>query len=120
MRTIIAGGRDFDDLPWMALCLDELQQHGWSITEVVSGVAKGADITGEEWAHDTEISIKQFPADWETNGKAAGPIRNTKMADYAEALVAFWDGNSRGTKHMIDTAVKKGLYVKVFLYEEIT
>jgi hypothetical protein len=57
-----------------------------------------------------------FPADWKTHGKAAGPIRNRQMAKNAEALIALWDGNSRGTKNMIETATKLGLKVYVKRY----
>jgi len=49
-------------------------------------------------------------------GNAAGPIRNKQMAEYADALVAVWDGKSRGTKNMIDTAISMGLDVKVLNY----
>lgn len=113
MKTIIAGGRDFRDYELLS---GRMQEIPWQITEVVSGKAKGADSLGELWATNSK-PIKQFPANWKKHGKAAGPIRNTEMAEYADALVAFWDGKSRGTRHMIETAAKKGLYVKVFFYE---
>ena len=57
--------------------------------------------------------IKRFPADWENLGRGAGYVRNVQMAFYADALIAFWDGESRGTKHMIDIAKEKGLMVRV-------
>jgi hypothetical protein len=112
MRTIIAGGRDFNDFTMLCESMDEIP---WVVSEVVSGTAKGADRLGERWAGDNPVKL--FPADWNKHGKAAGHIRNSEMAKYAEALVAFWDGKSKGTKGMIETAVKKGLYVKVFFYE---
>jgi hypothetical protein len=57
--------------------------------------------------------------DWESFGKAAGPIRNEEMADNAEALLAIWDGSSRGTISMIELARKKGLRVFVYnVYED--
>ena len=88
--------------------------NGPRITEVVSGCASGADTLGEQWAEAHYHKIKKFPADWEGLGKAAGHIRNDEMANYAGALVAFWDGKSPGTKSMIDKAIRRGLYVKVF------
>lgn len=114
MKTIIAGGRDFC-YPYMLE--DDLQEIPWEITEIVSGGARGADAIGEQYGFDCEIPVKVFPADWDKHGKAAGHIRNAEMAVYSDALVAFWDGKSRGTKNMIETAAKKGLYVKVFFYE---
>ena len=86
----------------------------WDVTEVVSGTARGVDSLGEQWAKTQNIPIKRFPADWNTHGRAAGHIRNAEMANYAEALVALWDGQSRGTKNMIASAQKKGLKVFVF------
>lgn len=117
MRTIIAGGRDFDDYDFMVEALSYVESCGWSIHEVVCGTARGADTLGEAWGRDTEKQIERFIAQWDKFGKRAGYLRNADMAEYAEALVAFWDGKSKGTKHMIDTAVKKGLYVKVFNYK---
>jgi len=110
MKTIIAGSRDgvrFQDVEKaMEIC-------GWVPTEVVSGKARGVDTMGERWSYERQIPIIDFPADWDEHGKSAGYIRNTEMGDYAEALVAIWDGGSRGTMHMINIAKKKGLTVYV-------
>ena len=109
MRTIIAGSRDYEFVGEDVALLD-----GMTITEVVCGGARGADECGRQWAVDRSIPVKMFPADWVTHGRSAGPIRNRKMAEYAERLVAFWDGESRGTRHMIEVARKLGLEVVVF------
>ena len=58
-----------------------------------------------------------YPADWERHGRAAGPIRNEEMAEVSDALIAFWDGKSRGTKSMIEIARRKGLQVAVVRYD---
>lgn len=87
------------------------------ITEVVSGNARGADEMGEWWASENGIQIKLFPANWSKFGKAAGPIRNEEMAKYADCLVAFWDGKSKGTSNMLDLAEKYGLHIEVVLSE---
>jgi len=81
--------------------------------EIVSGTARGADEMGERFAKEKGYALKQFPADWDTFGKSAGYRRNSQMADYADACVVFWDGKSRGTKHMIDLAEKTGLLLRV-------
>lgn len=73
------------------------------ITEVVSGAAIGVDQEGEHWASHYGAKVKRFPVekeDWINKGKSAGPIRNKKMADYADALLLIWDGQSRGSANM--------------------
>lgn len=84
--------------------IDRADAQGFfKITEVVCGLAKGADTWGKEWAEQLGFPVKEFPADWEKYGKAAGAIRNKQMADYADAAIVFiWD-DSRGSKHMIET-----------------
>jgi hypothetical protein len=78
-----------------------------TVTEVVSGCAHGADKLGERWAASLKIPVARFPADWDTHGKRAGFIRNSEMAEYADACIVFWNGTSKGTKHMIDIAKRK-------------
>lgn len=74
---------------------------GFTITEEVCGTARGADTLGKQWAEAHQIPVKEFPADWNQYGKAAGPIRNKQMMEYADAAIVFiWD-NSRGSANMI-------------------
>ena len=114
-RLIIAGGREFSDYPLLRSTLDHLLQNHEHIT-IVSGAARGADKLGEAYACERNHEIAMYPADWNTHGKSAGYKRNELMADNADWLMAFWDGQSRGTKHMIDIATRKGLQVKVHHY----
>lgn len=110
MKTIIAGSRSIIDSEEInkAVSMSEFE-----ITEVVSGTARGVDKLGESWALENGIPIKQFPADWDKFGRGAGYIRNAQMAEYSDALIAVWDGHSRGTRHMINCAQKKGIHVYV-------
>lgn len=110
MRVIIAGGRDFHDY---GVLLDAIIECNFNIQTVVSGGAKGVDALGERYAEAADVPLKLYPADWERHGRAAGPIRNAMMAENADALIAIWDGKSRGTKNMIETARKRGLIVYV-------
>jgi len=111
MRTIIAGSRTIRDY---ALLERAIVESGFHITEVVSGKeSKGVDRLGEIWAERHSIPVKWFPADWSL-GRKAGPIRNRQMAEYADALLALWDGKSKGTKNMIDTAMKMNITVCVY------
>lgn len=115
MHVIIAGGRDFSDHDRATKVLNHLffQKRPDSI---ICGMAKGADLIGKRYADEHGIRVQQFPVDWDTHGKAAGPIRNRQMAEVATHLVAFWDGASRGTKDMITVAEEKGLEVRVIRY----
>jgi hypothetical protein len=104
MKVIIAGSRHMIYMP--TLIEDAIRKSGFNITEEVCGMAAGADSYGAKWAYQNNIPIKKFPADWETHGKAAGPIRNQEMADYADALIVFiWNG-SRGSQDMLSRMEK--------------
>jgi len=112
MRTIIAGSRDGVSLTHVFYAIREC---GWTPSVVISGTARGADQFGERAAEDLGIKIERFPADWTTHGKSAGFIRNTQMAEKAEALIAIWDGKSKGTMNMISIANRNGL--RIFVYK---
>lgn len=104
MKLILAGGRHyrFDDMDWERLRL-------LNPTEIVCGGATGADECGRQWAIDREIPVKTFPADWAKHRRAAGPIRNRQMAEYADAVALFPGG--KGTESMYNEAVKAGLTI---------
>ena len=87
---------------------------GWVPSVVLSGTARGADALGEQWAAKHGVPTERFPADWSAHGKAAGYKRNEQMAACADALLALWNGHSRGTKHMIELATRAGLLVLVW------
>jgi len=78
-------------------------------TIILSGQAQGVDLLGEKWATEHGIPLEYYPADWNKYGKQAGYIRNKEMVEHAEALIAVWDGESKGTKMTIDLARKKNL-----------
>ena len=78
-------------------------------------MAKGPDRIGKLWADDYGYPVKTYPADWDNFGKSAGYRRNEEMVKNADALIAFWDGKSPGTKHMIDLALKKPLDIIIIL-----
>jgi len=84
--------------------------------EIVSGAAKGADKLGERYANERGHKITRFIANWDTFGKAAGYRRNIEMAAYADALIAFWNQESKGTEHMIVIAKQEDLLLRVLIY----
>lgn len=110
MRVIIAGTKSICDGATVRMAIEA---SGFQITEVVSGGSRGVDKSAERIAKSDRIPLKRFPADWDRYGKKAGPLRNREMAAYADALIAVWDGESRGTRHMIETMRKAGKPVYV-------
>lgn len=130
MKVIIAGSRSFGSIldpkcpPThiryiqsndTTVVEEAVKASGFSILEVVSGGARGVDRLGEIWAKKHSLKITQFIPDWDKRGKSAGFWRNNAMADYGDALIAIWDGSSKGTAHMIQAARNRKL--KVFIYE---
>jgi hypothetical protein len=117
MRLIIAGGRDFNDYELLKEKVDYiLSNKPKDNIEIVSGTARGADILGERYAKEKGYKIMEFPAKWGQYGKSAGYKRNEEMANYASHCVCFWDGESKGTKHMIDIAKRERLNLRVIKY----
>lgn len=111
-KVIVAGSRSFDDYDLLKETLDKaFSKH--MPTHILCGEAKGADTLGKQYAKEHNILVESYPADWKTYGKQAGFIRNEQMADNADALIAFHVNDSAGTKHMINTAKKQGLQVRV-------
>jgi predicted Rossmann fold nucleotide-binding protein DprA/Smf involved in DNA uptake len=110
-RVIVAGSREFTNYELLKETLDSLHLQHTPDIEIVSGGARGADKMGERYAKERGIRVEVFPAQWDTYGKSAGYKRNQQMADHADTLIAFWDGVSKGTKHMIDIAKAKNINV---------
>jgi len=113
VRTIIAGSRTITSMDMVEKAIDA---SNFKITEVVSGGARGVDSLGEQWAREHGIPVKVFPAHWDLWGKSAGYRRNVEMAMNADALIAVWSKESKGTKHMIDIVTTWKL--QVFVYKE--
>ncbi len=117
-KLIVAGGRDFNDYARLSAELFSLAEHTLKAesVELVSGMARGADALGYRFAKEENVICHEFPADWDTYGKRAGYLRNTEMANFSDGLIAFWDGISRGTKHMIETMKAQGKPVWIIQY----
>ena len=113
MRTIIAGSRTITDYALVERAMEAARDQGIVPTAIISGGAKGVDTLGQRWAKEHGLPCERFLAEWTRLGKAAGIIRNVRMAYEADALVAVWDGNSAGTRHMIAVAMKERLPIHV-------
>ena len=123
IRVIIAGSRDFADYSFLENVLDDFfSEHIHNEDDeiaIVSGGARGADELGIRYAKEKYIPLKVFRADWNTHGRSAGYIRNGTMLNYITEpdckgyVIAFWDGKSKGTAHMIKIAKKANIDVIV-------
>lgn len=128
IRIIVAGTRTFNDFNLLTKTLNNmirgLRQKGFTDDriEIVTGGAAGADMLGMSYATLNNLNHTTFAAEWELYGKSAGYLRNKEMAIYASykkgygALIAFWDGKSKGTKLMIDLAKEYGLKTYIVNY----
>ena len=103
LKLIVAGGRDFHDYQLLTKAIMDLAlvEYADRAISIVSGMAKGADNLGYLFAVENNVSDYTFPADWNRYGRSAGMIRNKEMGNFADALLAFWDGASKGTQQMI-------------------
>ena len=117
MKVCVCGSRDFTNYRMahkVIYAYFTTFVEGWKVNgEIVSGCARGADSLGERFAKDYGLKCHRYLANWEKHGKSAGYIRNKEMADASDVIIAFWDGKSKGTKHMIDICEKmnKKVYV---------
>lgn len=115
MKVIIAGSRTFNDYPKLKKKLDSILKNQKDIT-IISGTASGADRLGERYADENHHKLEKYPAMWDIFGKSAGYKRNEEMANIADSCVVFWDGKSKGTKHMIDIAKKNKLKLRIIMF----
>ena len=118
-NVVVAGSRSFNNYRLLKDKLDKildskLTSHS---VQIISGRARGVDKMGEKYARERNISLKLFPANWDLHGKKAGYVRNMEMARAADAVIVFWDGKSPGTSHMIATAKKLNLPLRLIRYQ---
>lgn len=117
IRVCIAGTRTFNDYSLLKTIITNAF-FDISRLHIISGHAKGADELGERFANENNLLLDIYPADWRLYRNRAGAIRNAEMAQVSDCLVAFWDGESRGTKNMIKNMKK--LKKPVLIYNYIT
>ena len=114
-RVVVAGCRDYNNYAeakeYIDYCISMLRKNNTIV--IVSGGATGADALGERYAAENGLEVERYPADWKTYGMSAGPIRNRQMARVSDYVICFWDGKSKGTKSMIESARRQGLPVNI-------
>ena len=114
-NVIIAGSRGFNNYGLLCEKCDKFFARK-TPTMILCGEARGADTLGRRYAEEHGIAVGSFPAEWGKYGRAAGILRNQEMLKHADALVAFWDERSSGTRNMIDIACEKGIPVRIVRY----
>lgn len=108
MKIAIIGSR--------GLHVDDLENYlPDGLTEIVSGGAKGIDRDAERYAQNNHIKITVFLPEYDRYGRGAPIIRNKQIVDYADEVIAFWDGNSRGTRSVIEYCKKQEKKITVIL-----
>jgi len=116
-RIVIAGCRDYYNYEEAKAYIDYILSNIRASNEIIilSGGANGADMLGERYANENGFLIEKYPAQWEKYGASAGPRRNKQMAQDCDYVICFWDGNSRGTRSMIEYAkkLKKPIRIKI-------
>ena len=121
-KVIVAGGRDFTDYEFMKESLGHLFAQedfcGDPDIKIISGMADGADTLAIRFADEFELTKILFPANWKLHHRMAGFLRNEDMMEIATHLVAFWDGKSKGTQHIIELAKNKGIPYRIFIYNQ--
>jgi hypothetical protein len=115
MRLLVSGSREWSNRDYLFGVLDGIHA-SQDVTVLIEGEARGADELSREWANGHRIKVLPFPAKWDEQGRAAGVIRNESMirSGRPELVVAFWNGTSKGTAHLISAAREAGLEVWIF------
>ena len=107
MKIAVVGSRGIKDV--------EIGKYVFESEEIVSGGAVGVDLCAAEYAHKNGIKLSVFLPEYERYGRAAPIVRNKKIVDYADKVIAFWTGKSKGTLSVIQYAQKTGKPCDVIL-----
>ena len=114
-KVLVCGSRGITDRFWVTYAMSKAPL---DYDLIIHGGARGVDSLAGEVAQNSGIPVKVVKPDWNKHGKKAGILRNKEMVDEADAVIAIWDGKSRGTKHSIDYAHSKGKPVYVTKVED--
>jgi hypothetical protein len=115
--VLVCGSRTLGGIELSAQMFDRMKQLPATST-IMHGDARGVDRLAGHIGEVLCFFVDVYPADWERHGKRAGIVRNLEMLDRRPDLVlAFWDGQSKGTKHTIDEAERRGIPVEIVRME---
>ena len=108
MKVAVIGSRDIKDINLGEYLKDD-------VTEIVSGGAKGVDTVASQYAQENNIKLTEFLPEYNRYKRGAPLKRNIQIAEYADKVLAFWDGKSRGTKFVIDYCKNSNIPVEVIV-----
>lgn len=97
----VVGSRTFSDRDLIFAWLDRIHKDLGPFDKLVTGDAQGADLIAESWGKKNNINVKICYADWTNLGNKASYLRNISVIDNSDLVIAFWDGDSKGTAHAI-------------------
>ena len=117
MNLAIVGSRNFTDYPLFCQLLEDAIQD-IKVHTVISGGARGVDTMAEQWANDNKRRFVVHLPQWNRYGKSAGPIRNRKIIQDSDQVIAFWDGESRGTQSSIQIAKRLSKPCHIIMYKD--
>ena len=110
MKLAIIGSRQ--------LQIDDLRKYlPDGVSEIVTGGARGVDTCAMQYAEAHSIVLKTFLPDYQRYGRAAPLRRNLQIIEYTDKVLAFWDGESRGTRYVINECRQRGIPICVYLYQ---
>lgn len=112
IKLAVVGSRSFTDYGLLAGEIENTYKE-FEIECIISGGARGADTLGAQFAKEKGIPLVELKPEWEKYGKKAGFIRNIDVINECTHCIAFWDGESHGTKHDIDLCDQRGKPCKV-------
>jgi hypothetical protein len=116
MKLAIIGSRNFNNYEIFKKEVDIfIIENNFTVDLIISGGAKGADSLGERYAREYDLPTQIFYPNWDKYGKKAGYLRNIDIVKSSDAVIAFWDGSSPGTKSSIDLAIKENKILKIIL-----
>ena len=108
MKVAIIGSRGLE--------VDDLEKYlPENTTEIISGGAKGVDTSARNFAPAHGIKLTEFLPEYDKYGRGAPLKRNITIIEYADVVLAFWDGKSRGTKFVIDNCKNRNVHIKIFI-----
>jgi hypothetical protein len=118
MNLAIIGSRNFTDEKLFKEKIIPILAHLEEEVVIISGGAKGADTLAENYANQNNLKMIVIKPDWKKYGRGAGIVRNTEIINQSDMVIAFWDGQSKGTKDSVSKAKKLGKVVHVIKLEE--
>lgn len=112
MKVAVIGSRGFNDYFLLSKILKEIP----GIEQIISGGAVGADSLAAKWAKENKVDLIEHIPDYKKYGRSAPIVRNRTIVDQCDAIVAFWDGESRGAAYTIKYGENKDKVIKKILY----